>query len=75
MKSEPGFSVPNVVGIKRQASETAAMSSRLEETKESLTQSSRKREVKQDTKLEAATKNLSSQQSGIKIKHEPFSKK
>ena len=51
------------------------MSSRLEETKESLTQSSRKREVKQDTKLEATTKNLSSQQSSIKIKHEPFSKK
>jgi len=50
------------------------MSSRLEETKESLTQSSRKREVKQDTKLEA-TKNLSSQQSGIKIKYEPLSKK
>ena len=74
MKSEPGFSVPNVVGIKLQASETAAMSSRLEETKESLTQSSKKREVKQDTKLEAM-KNLSSQQSGIKIKHEPFSKK
>jgi len=50
------------------------MSSRLEETKESLTQSTRKREVKQDTKLEA-TKNLSSQPSGIKIKHEPLSKK
>ena len=74
MKSETGFSVPTVIGIKRQASESATMSSRLEETKESLTQSSRKREVKQDTKLEA-TKNLSSQQSGIKIKHEPLSKK
>ena len=73
VKSESEFSVPNLIGIKRQASESAAMSSKLEETKDTLTQS-RKREVKQDTKLEA-TKNISSQLSSLKIKHESLSKK
>ena len=77
VKSESEFSVPNFAGIKRQVSEStaagAAMSNRLEEVKMSLTQS-RKRELKQDTKLESI-KNISSQVNSLKIKHESLSKK